>query len=42
MTAYISDFRRIAIFIKRAIQFRSISSALWLDAYDQFTPKHGK
>lgn len=34
--------KRIAIFIKRAIQFRSISSAWFLDQYDNFTPTHGK
>jgi len=33
--------KRIAIFIKRAIQFRSISTAFWLDSYDNHIPTHG-
>jgi hypothetical protein len=34
--------KRLALFIYRAIKFRSISSAMWLDSYDSFTPKHEK
>jgi hypothetical protein len=32
--------KRIATFIKRAFAFHSISSAWWLDQYDNFKPKH--
>lgn len=33
--------KRLFTFIKRAIVFRSISSAWFLDRYDNFTPTHG-
>ena len=33
--------KRLITFIKRVIQFRSISTAFWLDAYDNYTPTHG-
>lgn len=33
--------KRIATFIKRVIQFRSFSTAYWLDSYDNFKPTHG-
>jgi len=34
--------KRIATFIRRAIAFRSISSAWWLDRYESFKTTHGK
>jgi hypothetical protein len=34
------SMKRIATFIKRAFAFHSISSAWWLDQYDNFKPKH--
>ena len=34
--------KRIVLFIKRAFKFRSLSTAYWLDSYDNFTPTHGK
>lgn len=31
---------RLIRFIVRAIRFRSISSARWVDAYEQYKPKY--
>ena len=33
---------RAARFIRFAFLHRSLSSALWIDALENFTPKHGK
>lgn len=34
--------KRAIRFLVTAIRLRSISSALWVDAYENFIPKHGK
>jgi len=34
------DMTRIFRFIKRCIAFRSISSAMWIDEYEQFKPDY--
>ena len=33
--------KRIALFIYRVFKLRSVSLALWADAYESFTPTHG-
>lgn len=34
--------RRLALFAYRCIRLRSVSLALWVDAYESFKPTHGK
>ena len=34
--------KRLALILYRACKFRSISTAMWIDQYENFTPKHGK
>jgi hypothetical protein len=33
--------KRAFLLVYRAIKFRSISSAYWVDAYESFKPTHG-
>jgi len=34
--------KRLFLLIYRTCKFRSYSSAKWMQAYDDFTPTHGK
>ena len=38
----VSCFKRAAMFIQLCLVQRSIARALWVDAYENFIPRHGK